>query len=75
MGYWTDVAKEHGLMPAGGGLRNCKCGHFYLLLRSNLDLIDVEAETPHTEFVDAAGVHIKLPISTRSQKHDSYAEL
>ena len=54
MGYWTDGAKEHGLMPSGGGLRKCKCGQFYLLREAIKLGLDAEANTPHTEFVDAA---------------------
>ena len=53
-GYWTDGEKEFGLMPSGGGLRKCKCGQFYLL-RETIKLgLDAEADTPQTEFVDAA---------------------
>lgn len=54
MGYWTDGAKEHGLMPSGGGLRKCKCGQFYLLREAIKLGLDAEADTPQTEFVDAA---------------------
>lgn len=54
MGYWTDGAKEHGLMPGGGGLRKCKCGQFYLLREAISLGLDAEADTPQTEFVDAA---------------------
>lgn len=54
MGYWTDGAKEHGLMPGGGGLRKCKCGQFYLLREAVKLGLDAEAGTPQTEFVDAA---------------------
>lgn len=54
MGYWTDGAKEHGLMPGGGGLRKCKCGQFYLL-REAINLgFEAGPETPHAQFVDAA---------------------
>lgn len=54
MGYWTDGAKEHGLMPSGGGLRKCKCGQFYLLREAIKLGIEAESDTPQTEFVDAA---------------------
>jgi hypothetical protein len=54
MGYWTDGAKEHGLMPGGGGLRKCKCGRFYLLREAIKLGFEAGPETPHTEFVDAA---------------------
>ena len=54
MGYWTDGAKEHGLMPGGGGLRKCKCGQFYLLREATALGLEAGPETPHTEFVDAA---------------------
>jgi hypothetical protein len=54
MGYWTDGAKEHGLMPGGGGLRKCKCGQFYLLREATALNIEAGPETPHTQFVDAA---------------------
>jgi hypothetical protein len=53
MGYWTDGAKEHGLMPGGGGLRKCKCGQFYLLREATSLGLEAGPETPHTEFVDA----------------------
>lgn len=53
-GYWTDGAKEYGLMPGGGGLRKCKCGHFYLLREAISLGFEAGPETPHTEFVDAA---------------------
>lgn len=54
MGYWTDGAKEYGLMPSGGGLRKCKCGQFYLLREATSLCLEAGPETPHTEFVDAA---------------------
>jgi hypothetical protein len=54
MGYWTDGAKEHGLMPSGGGLRKCKCGEFYLMREATPLGLVAQPETPHTEFVDAA---------------------
>jgi tetratricopeptide (TPR) repeat protein len=54
MGYWTDGHKEFGLMPSGGGLRKCKCGQFYLLREAIKLELDAEADTPQTEFVDAA---------------------
>jgi hypothetical protein len=54
MGYWTDGAKEHGLMPGGGGLRKCKCGQFYLLREATSLGLEAGPETPHTQFVDAA---------------------
>jgi hypothetical protein len=54
MGYWTDGAKEHGLMPGGGGLRKCKCGQFYLLREATSLGLEAGPETPHTEFVDTA---------------------
>ena len=54
MGYWTDGAKEHGLMPSGGGLRKCKCGQFYLLREAIKLGFEAGPETPHTQFVDAA---------------------
>jgi hypothetical protein len=54
MGYWTDGAKEHGLMPGGGGLRKCKCGQFYLLHEAISLGFEAGPETPHTKFVDAA---------------------
>jgi tetratricopeptide (TPR) repeat protein len=54
MGYWTDGAKEYGLMPGGGGLRKCKCGQFYLLLEAIKLGFEAGPETPHTEFVHAA---------------------
>jgi len=53
-GYWTDGAKEHGLMPGGGGLRKCKCGQFYLLREAISLGFESGPETPHTQFVDAA---------------------
>lgn len=50
-------------MPSGGGLRKCKCGQFYLL-RETIKLgLDAEADTPQTEFVDAAD----LADATQSQ--------
>lgn len=61
-GYWTDGAKEHGLMPTGGGLRKCKCGQFYLLHEAISLGLEAGPETPHTEFVDAA----ELADATRS---------
>jgi tetratricopeptide (TPR) repeat protein len=54
MGYWTDGAKEHGLMPGGGGLRKCKCGRFYLLSEATSLGLEAGPETPHTQIVDAA---------------------
>ena len=54
MGYWTDGAKEYGLMPGGGGLRKCKCGQFYLLREATELGLEAGPETPHTQFVDAA---------------------
>jgi hypothetical protein len=54
MGYWTDGAKEHGLMPGGGGLRKCKCGQFYLLREATALGLEAGPETPHTQFVDDA---------------------
>ena len=51
-------------MPSGGGQRKCKCGQFYLLREAIKLELDAEAETPHTVFVDAAGVHIKPSSST-----------
>lgn len=54
MGYWTDGAKEHGLMPGGGGLRKCKCGRFYLLREAISLGFEAGPESPHTQFVDAA---------------------
>lgn len=53
-GYWTDGAKEHALMPGGGGLRKCKCSQFYLLREATALNIEAGPETPHTQFVDAA---------------------
>ncbi len=41
-------------MPRGGGLRKCKCGQFYLLREAIKLGLDAEADTPPTEFVDAA---------------------
>ena len=41
-------------MPSGGGLRKCKCGQFYLLREAIKLGLDAEADTPQTEFVDAA---------------------
>jgi hypothetical protein len=54
MGYWTDGAKEHGLMPGGGGLRKCKCGQFYLLLEATALPLEAGPETPQTQLVAAA---------------------
>ncbi len=54
MGYWTDGHKEFGLMPRGGGLRKCKCGQFYLLREAIKLGLNAEADTPPTEFIDAA---------------------
>jgi hypothetical protein len=54
MGYWTDGAKEYGLMPGGCGLRKCKCGQFYLLSEATALGFEAGPETPHTQFVDAA---------------------
>lgn len=54
MGYWTDGAKEHGLMPGGGGLRKCWCGQFYLLREATSLGLEAGPEIPHTQFVDAA---------------------
>lgn len=54
MGYWTDGAREHGLMSGGGGLRKCKCGQFYLLREATSLGFEAGPETPHSEFVDAA---------------------
>jgi hypothetical protein len=63
MGYWTDGHKEFGLMPSGGGLRKCKCGQFYLLREAIKLGLDAAADTPQTEFVDAAD----LADATQSQ--------
>lgn len=41
-------------MPRGGGLRKCKCGQFYLLREAIRLELDAEADTPQTQFVDAA---------------------
>lgn len=41
-------------MPSGGGLRKCKCGQFYLLREAIKLGLDANADTPQTEFVDAA---------------------
>ncbi len=41
-------------MPSGGGLRKCKCGQFYLLREAIKLELDAEADTPQTQFVDAA---------------------
>ena len=54
MGYWTDGHKEYGLMPGGGGLRKCKCGEFYLMREATSLGLEVEPDTLHTKFVDAA---------------------
>jgi hypothetical protein len=64
MGYWTDGAKEHGLMPGGGGLRKCKCGQFYLLREAIKLGFEAGPETPHTQFVDAADL-ADATLSTR----------
>lgn len=31
MEFWTDGARTHSLMPTDGGLRECKCGNYFLL--------------------------------------------
>jgi tetratricopeptide (TPR) repeat protein len=50
-------------MPSGGGLRKCKCGQFYLLREAIKLGFEAGAETPHTQFVDAAD----LADATQSQ--------
>ena len=45
--YWTDGAKDGGLMPNDGGLRVCRCGTAFLLR----DAIRLEIEaSPDTLF-------------------------
>ena len=86
MGYWTDGAKEHDMMPGGGGLRMCKCGQFYLLREAISLGFEAGPETPHTEFVDAAdladatqspGPTVELVARREYWKHlnDPYREL
>jgi len=51
-------------MPAGGGLRKCKCGQLYLLSEAIYLGVESRPETPHTPFVDAAD----LADATRSTR-------
>ena len=73
-------------MPAGGGLRKCKCGQFYLQREAIKLGLDAEADTPQTEFVDAADLAdatqsqsptVELVARREYWKHlnDSYREL
>lgn len=49
--YWTDGYKEGALMPDGHGLRQCKCGNFYLL-RELLTISEGDtAEAPRPDYV------------------------
>jgi len=52
--YWTDGETEGGLMPSGGGLRNCKCGQFYLLQDTIKFDFDAPPDTLPTVRVSAA---------------------
>lgn len=68
--YWTDGYKEGALMPSGHGLRQCKCGNFYLLrelvMISEGDTVDapspsfVKAEDLPTAIAQARNSEIEL---------------
>jgi hypothetical protein len=58
--YWTDGARVHSLMPADGGLRQCKCGTFYLMKSIFKVGFEEERTAPNPQFVNDSELEVLL---------------
>ena len=49
--YWTDGTRVHSLIPTDGGLRQCRCGSYFLMKSTFIVGFEIERSIPSAEFI------------------------